>query len=66
MVNCQKLKALMVENNLTGKNVAKLMHISDKTLYKKLKSGLFDSEEMYQLIEILKIQNPAEIFFSNK
>ena len=56
----------MVENNLTGKNVAKLMHISDKTLYKKLKSGLFDSEEMYQLIEILKIQNPAEIFFSNK
>lgn len=66
MVNCQKIKALMVENNLTGKEVAKLMNIADKTLYRKLKTGFFNSIEMNQLIRILDIKNPDEIFFDNK
>lgn len=66
MVDCQKIKALMVENELTGKDVARLMNISDKTLYRKLKTGVFDSIEMNKLINILNIKNPGEIFFANK
>lgn len=66
MVDCQKIKALMVEKNLTGKDIAKLMNMSDKTLYRKLKTGVFDSIEMNELIDILKIENPVEIFFANQ
>lgn len=65
MVNCNKIKALIVEQGLTGKEVAQRMKISDKTLYRKLQTGLFNSLEMNELIGILKIEDPAKIFFNN-
>lgn len=66
MVDCIKIKALMVEHNLTGKEVAKRMGLSDKTLYRKLNSGIFNTVEMNKLVEILDIDDPVKIFFASK
>lgn len=66
MVDCQKIKALIVEKKLTSKEVAKRMGISDKTLYRKLESGIFNSIEMNKLVDILDIKDPADIFFATK
>lgn len=66
MVDCMKIKALMVEHKLSGKDVAKRMGLSDKTLYRKLNSGIFNTTEMNKLVEILNIEDPAKIFFASK
>lgn len=64
MVDCLKLKALMIENGLTQKDVSKSLNISQRTLSRKLKDGKFNSIEMNQLVENLHIEDPAKIFFA--
>ena len=39
--------------------------MTEKTFYTKMKKGVFDSDEMAQMIVILRITNPTEIFFAN-
>lgn len=65
MVDQKKIKALMVEHDLTGKMMAARMGMSDKTFYRKLNSGNFGTVEMNKLVEILDIRDPAEVFFAN-
>ena len=38
--------------------------MSPKGFYDKMKRGVFDSDEMEQMIDILGIENPVEIFFA--
>lgn len=64
MVDCRKLKAKIVEKGLTSKEVAHRMGISDKTLYRKLESGIFTSIEMNKLVDILQIEDPQNVFFA--
>lgn len=56
------LRALIVKNGLTQQEVAKLIGISPKTFYRKMKRGIFGTDEVEKMIQILNIQNPAEIF----
>ena len=65
MVDTRKLKSKMVEKGLTQKEVAFQIGISDKTLSRKMKTGVFGSDEMCRLIKLLDIANPSEIFFAN-
>ena len=41
------------------------MGISEATFYRKMQLKKFDSDEMEQLILLLDIENPVEIFFAN-
>jgi transcriptional regulator with XRE-family HTH domain len=66
MIDILKLKALIVERNMTQKEVAKRLGISKKVWYDRMKKRKFDSDEMYELIKILGIENPTPIFFANK
>lgn len=59
-----KLEAIIVERGYTQKKVAEKIGISSKTFYSKMKSGIWNSNEIKQLIELLKIENPIEIFLS--
>ena len=63
MVNIRKIKALMVERGMSQKELANCLGINDKTLGRKFKTGKFNSDEMFRMIEILDIKNPVEIFF---
>lgn len=66
MIDTSALKGIIVSNGMTQQAVAEKMGMAPKTFYSKMKKGVFGSDEMEQMIDILSIQNPVEIFFANK
>lgn len=64
MINVNKLKAVIVENGKTHAEVAKALSITDVTFHRKLKRGVFGSDEIEKMITLLNIKNPMEIFFA--
>lgn len=66
MINVNKLKGLISENDLSQRKLADMLGMSETTFYTKMKRGVFDSDEMEAMIEILKISNPIEVFFASK
>lgn len=63
MINTNKLKGIIAENNMSQRKVAKHLGITEKTFYEKMKKGIFNSDEMEKMVVLLKINNPMEIFF---
>ena len=61
-MNRNKLAAIIVEQGLTQKDVANLLNMTPKTFYSKMKKGVFGTYEVIKMVQILKIQNPVEIF----
>lgn len=62
----KKIKARMVEKDLTGQNLAKLMNLSEPTIYDKLNNKIeFKRSEIEKLCKILTIPalNVSEYFF---
>lgn len=66
MIDTKKLSGIIVENGLSGRKVAAYLGIAEKTFYSKMKKGVFDSDEIYAMIDLLKINNPMEVFFKKK
>ena len=64
MVNTNKLRGIMAERGIDGKEVAEMIGKSPKTFYEKMKKGKFDSDEIMAMVSGLNIENPAEIFFA--
>lgn len=64
MVRTEELKKIIAKNGLSQKRVADLIGITPKAFYEKMKSGLFKSDEIQIMIELLEIENPTEIFFA--
>lgn len=66
MIDTNKLRGAIAQNGLTQCKVAKKIGVSPKTFYSKMKRGVFGSDEIYTMIKILKIEEPMEIFFTDK
>ena len=64
MINTKELKAHMVRKGLTQKEVAEKLKMSEKTFYLRMKKGVFGSDEIECLIELLGIENPMSVFFT--
>lgn len=64
MVNANELKAAIVRKGLTQKEVAKQLGMSERTLTNRLSRGIFGSDEIEKLMNILDISNPMPIFFA--
>ena len=64
MLNERLLKSHFVLNGMTQEEVAKAIGIAPKTLARKIKSGVFGSDEIAKLIELLHIENPMSVFFA--
>ena len=64
MVNTNKLRGIIAERGLDGKDVAAMIEKTPKTFYEKMKKGKFDSDEIMMMVTGLNIENPAEIFFA--
>lgn len=64
MINTNKLRGLIVEKGLSQSDVALALDINKNTFYRKMKRGVFNSDEINEMIKLLKIENPAEIFFA--
>lgn len=64
MVNTKELKACMVRKELTQKDVAEKLNMSEKTFYSRMKKGVFGSDEIESLINLLEIDDPMSVFFT--
>lgn len=64
MVDTDALRGIIISNGLTQKEVAEHLEISPKTFYMKMKKGVFGSDEMEDMIKLLSIDNPIDIFFA--
>lgn len=61
-----KLKAQMTLLGITAKELAGKLEINEATFYRKLqRDGDFSRKEINTMIEVLKIEDPKEIFFAD-
>lgn len=63
VIDTNKLKGAIKAKGLTQGEFAAQIGICEQTLSKKLKVGRFDSNEMYAMIKLLDLKDPASIFF---
>lgn len=66
MLNVNKLRGVIAERGLYQTDVAKMLNITPKTFYEKMKKGVFGSDEIEVMIRVLEIKNPIEIFFTEE
>lgn len=66
LILTNELKGIIVSKGLSQSKMAEKLGITPKTFYLKMKKGVFDSYEIEQMIEILQIKNPLDIFFANR
>ena len=64
MVNVNELRGVIAKNGLSQRKLAKKLGMTDTTFYKKMAKGVFGSDEIEKMIEILHIDNPMPIFFA--
>lgn len=65
MIDTRSLVGVIYSRGLSQAKVAKMLGITPKTFYDKMKKGVFDSDEIEIMINELHIENPVEIFFAN-
>ena len=63
MIRTDELRGIISKNNLSQSDVAKKIGITPKTFYEKMKNGVFGSDEIQVMIDVLNIEDPASIFF---
>ncbi len=66
MVNIAELRGIIAKNGKTQTDVAKMLNITPKTFYMRMKKGIFGSDEIQIMIDELHIDNPMNIFFAKK
>ncbi len=63
MININKLKACIVENEMNNQKTAKSLGISVNAFSRKLNGkAVFTLDEVESLCKMLNIKNPCEIF----
>lgn len=66
IVDTDELKGIIAKRGLSQAKVAKMIGITPKTFYERMKVGIFGSNEIQIMINNLNIENPMEIFFVNQ
>ena len=66
MIKTNELRGIITKNGYSQSDIAKMIGITPKTFYEKMKIGVFGSDEIEIMIKELHIENPIEIFFDLK
>ena len=66
MLAADKLKKVILERGYSQAEIARKLGITPKTFNKKMKKGVFLSNEIEAIIEILELENPFDIFFASQ
>lgn len=66
MIKTDDLRGIIVKNGLSQTDVAKMIGVTPKTFYEKMKNGVFGSDEIQIMIDELHIENPMSIFFAKE
>ncbi len=64
MIQTDELKGIIAKRGLSQAKVAKMLGITPKTFYEKMKAGVFGSDEIQIMIDNLNIEDPVDIFFA--
>lgn len=63
MIDTNALKGKIAEKGLSQAKLAHKIGITPKTFYEKMAKGVFGSDEIEKIIEILELEEPMKIFF---
>lgn len=63
MIRTDKIRGLIAERGLSQAKVAQELGMNENTFYRKMKKGVFGSDEIEEMIKLLKIDDPSSIFF---
>lgn len=66
LVRVDELRGIIAKRGMHQSDVAKIIGITPKTFYEKMKNGVFGSNEIQTMIDTLRIENPIEVFFANQ
>lgn len=66
MIDICELRGIIAKNGYSQSDVAKMIGVTPKTFYGKMKAGVFGSDEIQIMIEKLNIEDPISIFFTRK
>lgn len=66
MIDVKRLKGIIAENDKSKTQVAKEIGMSRTTFERKMDKGVFGSDEIEKIIEVLNIDDPMPIFFAKK
>ena len=64
MIRTDELRGIIAKNGYSQSDVAKMIGITPKTFYEKMKIGVFGSDEIQVMINELHIEDPISIFFA--
>ncbi len=64
MIDTNGLVGIIYSRGLSQAKVANKLGITPKTFYGKMKKGVFDSDEIEIMIDLLHIEDPVNIFFT--
>jgi transcriptional regulator with XRE-family HTH domain len=66
VIRTNELRGIITAKGTTQERVAKQLGITPKTFYLKMQKGVFGSDEIEKMIDILDIDNPVDIFFAKE
>ena len=66
MIKTNELRGIIAKNGLSQPVVAKMIGVTPKTFYEKMKNGVFGSDEIQIMIDELHIDDPMPIFFAHE
>lgn len=65
MILVSRLQGIIAERGMSQRSVARALGMNEATFYRKMRRGVFDSDEICSMIALLQIENPADIFFAH-
>lgn len=65
MIATNKLRGIIAEQGMSQRKVADALGMTEKTFYNKMRKGVFDSDEIMSMINLLHVQDPVSIFFND-
>lgn len=66
MVNVSELRAELARKELTQKELAKLIGMTEQTLSRRMKAKVFGSDEIEKIVRVLELKDPIKIFFAHE
>ena len=66
MIDVAELRGAIAKKGYSQARVAEKIGITPKTFYTKMKNGVFGSDEIQVMVDILEIEDPVKIFFARE
>lgn len=66
MIKTDELRGIIAKNGYSQTDVARMISVTPKTFYEKMKNGVFGSDEIQIMIKQLRIDDPVAIFFADE